>query len=446
MSPKLSELGEGVLERARRAGAADAEVFLQESTRFSTRVRQGQIETLTEATARALHVRVFVDQRVARASTSDLREETLTGLVARAVERARLANQDPFAGLPEEHSPPPAAEPLALYDPHLETLTAAEKIALARETERIALELDPRVKNSGGAGFHSTRGQVWLANSRGFRGHYRATSCSMGLHLLGQEAGGNAQVSDYWYSAARQRAKLESPEQVARTTVERVRRHFGARKVRTQEVPVVLEPLLAAELLSDFFGAVSGEAIYLRQSFLVGALGEKVAAAGVTIVDDGLLAGALGTQPFDREGVPSQRTLVVENGVLRNYLCGSYSARKLGRKSTGNGTGDGEAPSNFYLAAGAPAPEEIIGSVERGLYLTRLLGQGVNLVTGDYSRGAFGLWIENGRLAYPVHEVTISGNLRGMLEGIEHVGRDLEFRDQFAAPTIKIAAMTVAGT
>jgi len=233
---------------------------------------------------------------------------------------------------------------------------------------------------------------------------------------------------------------------VARKTVERVRRHFGAQKVATAEVPVIFEPLLAADLLSDIFGAVRGEAIYLRRSFLADLLGQKVANAGVTIVDDGLQPGGIGTRPFDREGTASQRTLVVEKGVLRNYLCGTYSARKLKRKSTGNGTGDGEAPTNFHLAAGPHAPAAIVGSVKRGLYLTRLIGQGVNLVTGDYSRGAFGLWIEGGHFVHPVREITVSSNLRTMLEGMEMVGNDLELRDQFSAPTVKIAAMTVAGT
>lgn len=443
---ELQALAERLLQKARAAGADEAEVWAQESAQFSTRVRQGAVEELTEATTRSLHVRVFADQRVAWASASDLRFETLAELVRRAVERAWLANQDPFAGLPEKTSEAPPAEPLELYDPALETWTAADKIALARETERIGLSLDPRVKNSGGAGVHASRGAVWLVNTRGFSGHYRASSCNLGLHLLGQEPGSAAQVSDYWYSPARRRDKLETPEQMARTTVERVRRHFGARKVATQEVPVVLEPLLAAELLGDLFGAIAGEAIYLRRSFLLDALGKTVAAPGVTVVDDGLLPGGLGTRPFDREGVPSQRTVLIENGVLKTYLCGTYSARKLKRQSTGNGTGNGETPTNFYLVAGPHSPAEILRSVERGLYLTRLLGQGVNLVTGDYSRGAFGLWIENGEFAHPVHEVTVSGNLRRMLEGMEMVGNDLELRDQIAAPTVKIASLTVAGT
>lgn len=439
-------LTEKLLHEARKAGADKAEVSIRQSSGFSTRVRQGATEILTQATARALHLRVFVDHRLARASTSDLREAVLSDIVRHAVGRAKLSSQDPFTGLPDSLSPPAAAEPLALYDATLETLTPDKKIKLARETERVGLALDPRIRNSGGAAFHSNRGELWLANTRGFQGHYRATNCSLGLHLLGQEGESGEQVSDYWYSAARHFGKLEPSEHIARTAVERVRRHFGARKVSTQEIPVVFEPILAAELLSDLFGAVAGEAVYLRRSFLADALKQQVAHPGVTIIDDGLMPGALGTHPFDGEGVPAQRTVVLQGGMLRTFLCGTYSARKLKRTSTGNGTGDGEAPTNFYLAAGPHTPEEILGSVEQGLYVTRLLGQGVNLVTGDYSRGAFGLWIEKGQLAYPVHEITISGNLRKMLEQMVMVGCDLEFRDQFAAPTIMIAAMTVSGT
>jgi PmbA protein len=439
-------LADKLLQEARKAGADDAEVLIQQSSRFSTRVRQGTTEVLTEATARGLHLRVLVDHRLARASTSDLRESVLSDLVRRAVERAKLSSQDPFTGLPDLPASPPAAASLDLYDTALETLTPAEKIKLARETERVGLALDPRIRNSGGAAFHSNQGELWLANTRGFQGNYRATNCSLGLHLLGQEGQGGEQVSDYWYSAARHFNKLEPSEHIAQVAVERVRRHFGARKISTQDVPVVFEPVLAAELLSDLFGAVTGEAVYLRRSFLADGLNQQVAHPGVTIVDDGLMPGALGTHPFDAEGVPAQRTVVLERGVLRTFLCGAYSARKLKRTSTGNGTGDGEAPTNFYLAAGPHAPEEILASVERGLYVTRLLGQGVNLVTGDYSRGAFGQWIAKGQFTYPVHEITISGNLRRMLEQMEMVGRDLDFRDQFAAPTVKIAAMTVSGT
>ncbi len=270
---ELADLLKKTLAAARQAGADDAEVHLSESSHFSVLVRHSGIEKLSQATTRSLHLRVFVGQRLARASASDLGEDTLHGLVRRAVARARLANEDPFAGLPDDFPTPPSADELRLYDPQVESVTAEEGIEMARETERIALGLDSRVQNSGGASFHKARGQIWLANTRGFRGNYHGTSTSLGLYLLGQEGAGNAQVADYWYSAGRQRAQLESAEHVARTAVERVRRHFGARKVATQEVPVIFEPVLAAELLSDIFGAVCGEAVYLQRSFLAGALG-----------------------------------------------------------------------------------------------------------------------------------------------------------------------------
>lgn len=446
MGASHKQLTEKILRWAKDAGAEDAEALLNEGREFSTKVHKGAIEILKESTAAGVQIRVFADQRTARAATSDLRDETLEGLVRRAVERAKLSSLDPFAGLPDETGPPPDPEALHLYDASLESWTAEEKISLARKTEEISLQMDPKVNNSGGASFHTNMGETWLANSRGFSAGYRKSSCSLSIYLLGQDGNGAEQVSDFWYTLGRHRADLESPEQVAATAVERVKRHFGARKVATQEAPVIFEPLVAAELLGNMLGAVMGESIYLRRSFLVDQIGEQVAHKGITLVDNGLLPGGIGTSPFDREGVASQRTLVIEQGVLRNYLCGAYSARKLKRKSTGNGTGGGESATNFYMEAGPYSPEEILASVKTGLYVTRLLGFGVNLVTGDFSRGAYGLWIEDGKLTYPVHEITISSNLRQMLEGMEMVGNDLELRDNLSAPTIKINRMTVSGS
>lgn len=443
---ELEKIAEDALRWAKEAGADDAEVLLNQRLEFSTRVHKGVVETLKESTGRSLQLRVFAGQKQARAATSDLRGETVKGLVQRAIERARLASEDSFAGLPEEFGSLPETDTLQLYDPAVEEMTTEEKISLARETEKIGLELDPAVDNSGGASFGANSGRTWLANSRGFVAGFHGTACSLSVYLLGQDGGKAEQPSDYWYTLSRRRAKLDSPQQVARTAVERVKRHFGARKVQTQEVPVIFEPAVAAELLQNMLGAVKGESIYLRRSFLVDQLGKKVANPSVTLIDDGLLKGGIGTRPFDLEGVASQRTVVIENGVLENYLCGSYSARKLRRKRTGNGNGSGDSATNFYLAAGPHSPEEILGSVSNGLYVTRLLGFGVNLVTGDYSRGAYGLWIENGKLTFPVHEITISGNLRQMLEGIEMVGNDLEFRDDISSPTIKINRMTISGT
>ncbi len=442
----MGALPDKLVRKASDLGADQSEAWLTESTQLSARVRFGQVETLTEATTRAISFRLLVGTRTARGSSSDLSWETLESLTRHALERDRLASEDSYAGLPDDSLPVPPVEGLALYDPTLERIGPQDAIARAGETERIGLALDPRVKNSSGATVRVNRGRVWGANSKGFRGSYRASGASLTLELHGRGESDGSQVTDFWYTAARSWDGLESPESVARKAVERVRRQLGARKVETQEVPVVFEPLVAAELLSDLFGAVCGEAVYLKRSFLLDARGQQVASEQVTVVDDGLLPGGLGSRPFDREGVACRRTVVIRKGVLESFLCGSYSARKLGLPLTGNGAGNGEVPGNFYLEPGNTSPAAIVKSVERGLYVTRLMGQGVNLVTGDYSRGAFGLWLERGELAYPVHEITISGNLRQMLAGVELVGNDLDFRDLFAAPTVKIASMVVAGT
>jgi PmbA protein len=255
---------------------------------------------------------------------------------------------------------------------------------------------------------------------------------------------------DAWYSVQRRLCRLDSPESVGRAAARRTLRRLGARKVATQEVPVVFDPDMAASLMRSVCGAVSGSAIYRGASFLAGKLGQQVAATGLTLVDDGRMPGGLGSRPFDGEGLPTRRTMVIENGKLASYLLDTYTGRKLGLASTGNasrslGQPPTVGPMNFYAPPGPHSPEEIIRSVDRGLYVTEMIGFGVNLVTGDYSRGAVGLWIEKGELAYPVEEITIAGNLKDMLRGIEMIGNDLEWRGAVAAPTLKIGRMTVAG-
>jgi PmbA protein len=256
---------------------------------------------------------------------------------------------------------------------------------------------------------------------------------------------------DSWYHVTRRRARLDDPEEIGRIAARRAVRRLGARRVKTAEVPVVFDPDMAGSLLRHLAGAVSGGAIYRGLSFLTDRLGTAIAPAFINVFDDGLLADGLGSKPFDGEGLPTRRTPVIENGVLATYLCDTYAARKLSRRPTGNAArsvGDSPhvSPTNFFLPAGTTTPEEIIGSVRNGLYVTELMGFGVNATSGDYSRGASGLWIENGRLAYPVSEITIAGNLLQMFRDIEVVGSDLEMRHSIAAPTLKIARMTVAGS
>jgi len=255
---------------------------------------------------------------------------------------------------------------------------------------------------------------------------------------------------DYWHSSARRFSGIDQPEEVGRIAAERVIRRLGAKKVDTQKVPVIFEPRTARSLLDHIFDAIDGRSIYRSASFLAGKLGEKIAADNVTIIDDGTLPGLMGTSPFDDEGVPSRRTVVIENGVLQNYLLNSYAARKLGLHTTGNAsrgvTGNaGISNGNFYLEKGSQSQQEMIRGVKNGFFVTELIGQGVNIVTGDYSRGAAGIWIREGELAFPVSEVTIASTLQEMLAGIVGIGDDLRFRGSMESPTLMIREMTVGG-
>jgi PmbA protein len=291
-------------------------------------------------------------------------------------------------------------------------------------------------------------GRHIFANSRGFAGEYRSSYCSLSTSPVAKD--GESMERDYWYTLARGFAGLEAPEYVGRTAAQRALRRLNAVKVATQKVPVVFEPRTARTLLDNIFEAVHGMSIYREESFLAGKLGELVASENVTIVDDGTLPGLFGTSPFDDEGVASRRTVVIERGVLKNYLLNTYAALKLGMKTTGNAsrglTGNaGIGHGNFFLERGVQTPEQIIAGIPNGFYVTELMGFGVNVVTGDYSRGAAGLWIRNGELAFAVSEVTIAGNLNDMLRNIEAIGSDLEFRGSVAAPTIKLGEMTVGG-
>jgi PmbA protein len=438
----LLSLAERLVAFGKTCGADEIEVGVGDSEEFSVDVRMGDIESLVEAGSRAMGLRVIKDGKTAFASSSDLTEETLARLVRNAVERAQLSNRDPFAGLPELSNLPVDPESLDLYDPEVQALDSIIKIDLALETERTALS-DKRITNSFGASFGTHEIRSVLASSNGFSGEFRKTFCSLSLGL--QAGDTDDMVEDFWFSTETHFRDLETPEQVARKAVERTVRQLRPRKIKTQKVPVIFEPLMTSSLLGFLFGCVAGTSIYQKASFLTDKLGQAIGNELVTVIDDGLLPGRLGTSPFDSEGVPSQRTVVVDKGVLKSYLCNTYAARKLGLKTTGNSDGGGVSPNNFYMEPGSHAPEEIIRSCAKGLLLIRTLGHGLNSVTGDISRGAFGLWIERGEIAYPVSEITISGNLGEMLKNVEMVGNDLEFRGSICAPTVKIHEMTVAG-
>jgi len=446
--PDLPSTAQHVIDRAERDGATAADVLIREDDSFSVAVRMGEVETVKQAISRQLMLRVFIGKRTAASRTSDLTPAVVEALVDETVEMARLTSEDDSAGLPEYAVYRNGFPDLQLLDTSWEALTPAERIDLAIRTEAAALSTDKAITNSEGASFDYARTQVAVANSQGFNGAYEGTSAALYCVPIAQSKDGMQR--DHWVSAARHRRQMEKPEVIGKKAAERALRRLGARKIPTAEVPVIFDPLTARSLLAHLFEAVSGSAIYRRSSFLIDQIGQAVAAENVTVLDDALMPAGLGSTPFDDEGVSTRLTPIIENGVLRNYLHSAYTARKLGARPTGNGsrTASGAVtigPTNFYLKPGTYAPEEIISSTKKGLYVVELIGFGVNTVTGDYSRGAVGIWVENGKFGPPVQEVTIAGNLRGMLNNIEMIGNDVTFLGSIAAPTLKIGKMVISG-
>jgi PmbA protein len=444
---QLEELATIVLQDAQRLGATAGDVVIAAGESFSAGVRLGQVEKVQNAREKRMGMRLFVGQSSALTSTANFTREAARALVEETVALAKATAADEFSGLP-------AQEDLAQDFPDLDladasaNLTPEEKIALAREAEAAALSLDSRITNSEGAEFSNSAREILYANSLGFVGRYHTTNYSLTVVPVASQNG--AMQRDYWYSSHRKLSKLEPAVMIGKKAAERTVRRLGARRVKTQEAPVVFDPEMAASLLRHLAGAVSGSALYRKTSFLLGKLGEKIATAGVWVDDDARIPSAPGSKPFDSEGLPTRLTPVVADGVLTNYLLDTYSARKLGLCSTGNASrsfadAPAASPTNFFMRPGTTSPEEIIRSVRSGLYVTELSGFGVNPVTGDYSRGAVGLWIEHGELAYPVEEITIAGNLLEMFQRIEVIGNDLDRRGSIAAPTLKIARMTIAG-
>ena len=452
-STDLLSLAADIVSRALRAGASDAEVTVREGDEFSTTVRLGEVETLKESGSRGVGLRVLVaaenGYRVASTSSSDFTPEGIGHLINGAVALAQVTSIDPFAGLADPSDFGSLPGDLGLYYDDVYSLPTEERIAWARRAEAAAMSADTRIVNSDGASFDAATGRRAFANSRGFAGEFRSSYCSIAASPIAHGANGEMQ-RDYWWSQARAFRNLEQPEAVGQEAARRTLRMLDASRVPTQQVPVIFAPEIARGLVGAVFDAAAGDAIYRGASIFAGKLGEQVAAESVTVIDDGTIPGGFGTSPFDAEGLPSRRTVIVERGILRSYILNTYAGRKLSMKSTGNaGRGLAGNPyltsGNLFLEAGTQSADEIVRGIERGLYVTRLLGHGVNLVTGDYSRGAAGLWIENGAFTFPVQEITIAGNLREMLRNITAIGNDLAFRSSTAAPTLRIDGMTIAG-
>ena len=445
----LKEVATDIVRRAMKGGATAAECVVREGDEFSTLVRLGQVETLKESGSRAIGVRVFFGQRAASTYSSDFSRAGLDRMLSSALELAKITSEDPFGGIPPAEQLGQIAGDLDLYHEDVYSLPGPERIDYARRTEKAALDFDARIKNSEGGSFDAATGHKVLANSHGFVGEYSRSYCSVAAVPIAQTEDGGMQ-RDYWFSVARMLKKLDAPEKVGRIAAERTIRRLGARRVKTARVPVVFDPMVSTSILEHIFEGINGDSVYRGASFLAGKLGEKIAGDNVTVIDDGTIPGGFGTSPFDGEGIPTRRTVVIENGVLKSYLLNTYTAKKLGLQTTANASRGlagtpGIGPGNYFLQPGQKRAKELIANIKEGLYVTEFLGQGVNLVTGDYSRGASGLWISNGELGDPVEEITVAGNLKDLFFNISEIASDLEFRGSVAAPTIRVDGLTVGG-
>lgn len=447
----LMDLAAEVVERALKEGVDVAEAIARSSSELSTKVRLGEPEMVEEAAHRSLGMRVIKQKRVALTSTSDLTPRGIDRFVKDALELVDISQEDAFAGPadPELIARGPLPD-LDLYDPAGGEVTAAQAIELARRGEQAARDADARITNTDGATFSRTAGAFGLVLSGGFRSGYAGSYASLVVVPVAEDEGGKKRRG-FHYTAKRYLADLDSPEAVGREATARTLRKLGARKVPTCEAPVVFDPDAARAILGLLSSCIMGSAVWRKSSYLLGREGTRVASDLVTVIDDPLRPRAPGSRPFDGEGLASRKNLIVDKGVLRTYLCDSYSARKLGLTPTGSASrgsaaGVGPSISNFILEPTTTPAAEIVRSTKRGLYVTEMMGFGFNAVTGDFSRGASGFWIEDGAFAYPVSEVTISLNIDQLWQRIDAVGDDLDLRTSIASPTLRVSSMTIAGS
>jgi PmbA protein len=451
---ELERVAQRTVELARKAGADDCEVLVRDGSELTAKVRLGEAELVQEAGSRALGLRVLRGGRRALTYTSDLRPEALAALCAETVTLAELAEPDEFSAPPDPGLLAKTYPDLDLYDPAVAEVDAAWALRQAIAGERAAQGFDPRVTNSEGATWSRVLGATAFATSGGFVGGYRGSYASLTVEPLCDDLTDPAapkKRNGYWWTASRFLAELEAPEAVGREAARRTVATLGSRKVATQECPIVFDPEVARALVGTVFSVANGASFWRKSSYLVGREGQSIASPLVTIVDDPLIPRAPGSRPFDGDGLATRKNVVVEGGILRTVMCDVYSGKKLGRASTGSagrgiGGNPGPTTSNLIMAAGSMTRDALLRSTSRGLYVTSLMGFGFNPVTGDFSRGAQGFWIENGELTFPVSEVTIAANFDEILHRIDAVADDLTLRSATAAPTFRVSHMMLAGS
>ena len=445
---ELIELGQRVVEKA--SGAEVVEVLIRDSVDLSAKVRLGEPELIEEAGSHAIGLRVIAEGRMASTFTSDPSPAGLDALVHDAMELAALSEPDEFSAPPEPELLVKEVPDLDLFDQStggIDAKTATERALIA---EQAARDLDPKITNSEGATYARTSSTMALVTKSGFAQGYAGSYASLVVNPVADDVDGKKRTGFYW-DARRHLEQMSAPEAIGKEAAQRTLDKLGAKKVSTCSVPVVFDPDAGRALLSALFSCISGTAIYKRSSYLCEREGEKIASDLVTIVDDPLIPRAPGSRPFDGEGLESRPNVVVDGGVLKTYLLNTYAARKLGRQSTGSAArGFAGRPSvsatNFHLKPKDTSPESIIGDVQEGLYVTSMMGFGFNAVTGDFSRGAEGFWIEKGKKTFPVSEITISLNFNDLWGTIDAIGNDLDPKTGFATPTFRVQKMTVAGS
>lgn len=443
---EMKSMAERAVRESLSRGAETSEVTIIENNEFGTSVRKGIIETLSESVSSLLSITLSLDKRKASVTSSDLSEGMVSQLITEAIELAGVMDRDVHFDLPAVEELGAAGQGLEVYDADTVAVPTKDKIDTAAKLEKKACSMDSRIISDGGS-FSNGLHRIAFANSLGFCEGYSSTFAAIGVSCAAEDSPGKGRnigkkQSSFWYSAAASLRALESVDEIASKAVSRTLRKLGAVKPRTCEIPAIFDAVTARSFLGSVAAASEGGNIYRKASFLVDRIGDMVGSANVTILDDALLRGKLGSRPFDEEGVRSRCNVVFEKGMLKNYLMNSYQARKLGLETTGSAGGF----SNFYMQPGTCTEEEMISSIGEGLYLTSLSGPGANWTTGDFSQGAQGIWIERGELSHPVDEFTIAGTFPQMLMGIVMVGREIDWNRPVASPAFKIDGMTISGT
>ena len=442
------ELAQKTIEKTIRAGATAAEAYLRNGRNLYVENRDQKVEIMNQATSKGIGLRIIVDGKMAYVSSTDFSESALEDLISKGVALAREATADEYNVLPM----PVLMEPrtLNIYDSSMFEMSMDDRIFLIQEIERVALALNPLVVKIDNSWITNVEGETIIANSNGLLESYKETWCDFGIGVVAE--GNKDQRSGWGYSYARSFKDLPSLEELADRAVRRAVPLLGAAPVQTQTAPVIFDPYAGRSVLGGIAGAINGDSVYKKSSFLEGKLEEKIGSDLVTVKDDGLLVKGLGSAPVDDEGVPTQRKTIIDRGVLKGFLYDTATAKKAGTKTTGNAQRGsyerrpGIGTCNFYLQKGSMAPRDLIADVQKGLYVFSTLGQATNVVTGDFSVGAVGLWIENGELARPVARVTIASNLLDMLANVDAVADDLVFDRSTVCPTFRVAEMTISGT